>query len=452
MKLIRLLSFLFISLHLLAQPHGKGAIFDESEFQTVLKAPPLTRGDFAKLPSRFSLKIYTPVPGDQGTTSTCTGWAVSYSARTILAAINNKWNKAKITRNAFSPSFIYNQIRNVNSCNSGASLVDALLVLQNDGTLPMREFGYDCNKKVTKKDKRKASKYRIREFRQIADRYNKNKVLNIKKSISQKKPVIIGINCPDSFYDVKNVWNPVDSDYVKNFGGHALTVIGYDDEKYGGAVEVLNSWGVNWGASGYGWIRYKDIQHFCVWAAEILGKENIDTYKASAKIFLKLVAGPKIKLKQNGTEFITTSNLKTGDIFQLFIENTSPVYLNVLSWDTTKVVKRLFPNNLRESSYLAYSENYLIFPQEDYAFEIDSVKGTTRFLLLFSSEKLNIDREIISSITTGERIQDKIFNRIKNSKPDKMELSVINDEKIVLTGESKNNFIQPVLINLVNSN
>lgn len=450
-KFLFLGCLLIFVIELLAQKHGTGAILNDSQFRFVLKAPPLTRGDFAKLPVKFSLKKYAPEPGDQGTTSTCTGWAVSYSARTVLAAVNHNWNRKLVTENAFSPSFIYNQIRNINGCNTGASLVDALNVLKNEGTLPIRYFGYDCNRRVTKTDKKKAGLYRIREFRQIANRYNKNKVLNIKKSISQKKPVIIGINCPDSFYDVKDVWQPTEKDYKNNSNGHALTVIGYDDKIYGGAVEVLNSWGKNWGNSGFAWIKYKDLQHFCVWAGEILDKQNQNSFKESAKIFLKRVNGKKIVLSKINEYSSKVHSLKTGDAFQLFIENESPAYLNLVSWDTTKVIKRLFPNSLLESSYLAYSKNYLIFPHENYAFQVDSTKGVTHFLMIFSNKKLNLDKFLFSSGKSKKNFIPPLIKMIKSKLPDKSTIDLINNDKLALNCYSKHDFLQPIFIDIINS-
>ena len=37
-------------------------------------------------------------------------------------------------------------------------------------------------------------------------------------------------------------------------GGHAMTVVGYDDRKQ--AIKVINSYGAAWGDGGFGWIAY----------------------------------------------------------------------------------------------------------------------------------------------------------------------------------------------------
>lgn len=47
-------------------------------------------------------------------------------------------------------------------------------------------------------------------------------------------------------------------------GGHAVVAVGYDDNrkigKDKGAVKIRNSWGVNWGEGGYGWLPYAYIE------------------------------------------------------------------------------------------------------------------------------------------------------------------------------------------------
>jgi C1A family cysteine protease len=46
---------------------------------------------------------------------------------------------------------------------------------------------------------------------------------------------------------------------LENQGPHAICIIGYDNNRYGGAFEVVNSWGSEWGNDGYLWIKYSDF-------------------------------------------------------------------------------------------------------------------------------------------------------------------------------------------------
>jgi hypothetical protein len=41
-----------------------------------------------------------------------------------------------------------------------------------------------------------------------------------------------------------------------------MTVIGYDDRKFGGAFQIMNSWGPEWGNNGVAWVRYGDFKTY----------------------------------------------------------------------------------------------------------------------------------------------------------------------------------------------
>ena len=38
-----------------------------------------------------------------------------------------------------------------------------------------------------------------------------------------------------------------------------MTIIGYDDNKYGGSFEIMNSWGTDRGENGFYWVPYKRL-------------------------------------------------------------------------------------------------------------------------------------------------------------------------------------------------
>ena len=45
---------------------------------------------------------------------------------------------------------------------------------------------------------------------------------------------------------------------------HAVLAIGYDDTKYGGCIEIMNSWGDTWGNKGFLSVKYNDYAKFFV--------------------------------------------------------------------------------------------------------------------------------------------------------------------------------------------
>ena len=79
-------------------------------------------------------------------------------------------------------------------------------------------------------------------------------------------PVVIGAMVGGSFMQGmmgQKVWHPTASDRNQvGFGGHAMCVIGYNDRVEGGAFEIMNSWGPEWGQNGLAFIRYGDFKEF----------------------------------------------------------------------------------------------------------------------------------------------------------------------------------------------
>ena len=57
----------------------------------------------------------------------------------------------------------------------------------------------------------------------------------------------------------KSVYLPNSNSKNVNGNKHAFTVVGYDDTKLGGALELQNSWGTDFGDQGFIWIKYEDI-------------------------------------------------------------------------------------------------------------------------------------------------------------------------------------------------
>src|SRR3989304_216353 len=116
----------------------------------------------------------------------------------------------------------------------------------NQGAAKLNDFGYDCDREVTALDKVKAVNYRIIEYREVASARTEEKTKFVKKSIAEGRPVVIAIDCPPSFSYAGEFWNPKEDEY-KNWGrGHGITVVGYDENKFGGAFELINSWGTYW--------------------------------------------------------------------------------------------------------------------------------------------------------------------------------------------------------------
>ena len=68
----------------------------------------------------------------------------------------------------------------------------------------------------------------------------------------------------------------------ENGDGHAVTIIGFNDNKYGGCFEIMNSWGSEYGDNGFMWIKYDDL------ASIIYAACMIENYSITENSFSKL--------------------------------------------------------------------------------------------------------------------------------------------------------------------
>lgn len=398
MKIIFILSLL-TSVNVLAAS-GKGLIFDDFAYQQVLLKASLTRGLYVVPSKRFSLKKYSPIPKSQGDTGTCTAWATAYSARTISEAKRHGWNnKSFITRQAFSPGFLYNLIRSSHdyTCSKGASITNALIQLKNIGVPKYNDFQTLCSYRVANSSYHKAADYKIKDFVRLFNKYDSAqiKIDRVRKSISEGKPVIIGMNTPDSFQNSyrKKVWQPIENPNF-NHGGHAITVISYDDSKYGGAFEIQNSWGTNWGDGGYIWIKYQDFANFTPYAFELIDFPKKSTpWQADLAGKLKLVLsnGTQMRVTRKNNTYKTTRPYRSGTRFRIYISNNEPAYVYAFGSDLTAQVYSIFPHKQDISPALTYKRNEVPIPDEDHYIVMDNRIGRDFIAVLYSKDELDIN-------------------------------------------------------------
>ena len=387
-----------------ANNFGKGLVFDDEEYENTPKSAKLISRDYQILPSKISLVKYAPQVGNQGQTGTCTAWATAYGARTILESVTlDREERRKINKNIFSPSYIYNQIRTQSGCDYGTSIAKALKVMKNQGVAKFNSFGFNCNKIITQKYKNEASNYKIKDYKILFWLRDTNKIQPVKKALSQKKPVLIGMKTPNSFNRVSKLWQPNSRDYHKqNLGGHAMVVVAYDDNRYGGSFLLMNSWGKKWGVDGFTWIKYKDFKHFVKYAYEMIAslspKKRVEI---AGKVEFKTPNGKIMNATYNSIQQIYEMNQPyySGTKFNFFIKNKNPIYLYAFGFDSTQKTFTIFPHNKKTSPFLGYTNSTIAFPDENHYIKMDNTIGKDFFVILYSTEKLNI-QNIKSKIET----------------------------------------------------
>ncbi len=229
--------------------NGTGLVFlDEDQYRDI---PLASTSMMGALPSQVDLSNWFPTPGNQGNQSSCVGWAVAYGLKSYQEAVERRQPPASST-NVFSPSFIYNQIK-LNHCGGGSYIYDALNLLKKSGVSTWESFPYaeyDCNAIPSQTVSNQAKDFAIADWRRV----NIQDDIEIKSQLNAGFPVVIGMMVDEGFERLGyNQTYQAPSGQSK--GGHAMVVVGYDDNK--NAYKVFNSWGTDWGTNGLGWVSYQ---------------------------------------------------------------------------------------------------------------------------------------------------------------------------------------------------
>ena len=200
----------------------------------------------------IDLRSKCPPIYNQGTLGSCT-------ANAIAGAF--EYNELKqFPNNPVMPSrlFIYyneRYIENTINTDAGASLRDGMKTINEDGICPEMEWPYDISKFTDCPPK---ICYELAEnYKSISYKKIKQDLPQLKKCLADNFPIVCGISIYDSFESNQVSETgiiPVPDSNESLLGGHAVMLVGYDDndEKF----ILRNSWGTSWGDKGYGYIPY----------------------------------------------------------------------------------------------------------------------------------------------------------------------------------------------------
>ena len=231
-----------------------------------------------ELPSSFSMEKYCPSIRTQDGSS-CVGWAVAYSAASITYnVVNNITDIDEKFINTFDPYYVYSSIKSSDAkclgadCECGTHIYEALDLVVNYGLKKMYVSPeLKCSSTLTtpalRNIKDRTQYYTLDKYALLTE-YNElsngdyEVIVDIdflKGALTFNVPIIAGIGVSEEFGKLgasNSLYEPFNS---KDAGGHAVTVVGYDDYKYGGAFRIMNSYGNEWGDNGFFWMTYKDF-------------------------------------------------------------------------------------------------------------------------------------------------------------------------------------------------
>ena len=254
---------------------------DTYESMPVLDEPFSSEQYGSTLPSKVDLSNYAPPAGNQGTQSSCVGFAVAY-LKNIQERMERNWSFSN-PAHLMSPAFIYNQING--RMDGGANIGKALELVKDQGVSSLATMPYNYKDYYTWPSSTaitEAAAYKLHNYSRI--RLNRKSQSNhpyfgiitrddwlwvFKRHLVDKRPLVVGTLIYSDFYYFRKdsnrqpsveknpYYDKIDLDTGKGPGNHAILIVGYDDDQYGGAFKYLNSYGSKYGYDGYGWMTYK---------------------------------------------------------------------------------------------------------------------------------------------------------------------------------------------------
>lgn len=206
------------------------------------------------LPAKVDLRGGMPEVWDQGALGSCTAHAVgsAYS-----------YERRREAQTVFMPSrlMIYYFTRSLEGTiksDSGGSLRDAMKVLAKFGAAPEELWPYHISRfsvGPTYAARTEAAKHKTITYYAV-----RQTLTDLKMCLAQSLVIPFGFSVYESF-ETPDVAATGMVPYPKLgerlLGGHAVTLVGYDNAL--SAFLVRNSWGPGWGQGGYCWMGYDYI-------------------------------------------------------------------------------------------------------------------------------------------------------------------------------------------------
>ena len=294
-KIFLIANFLCIFATVDAQRRASGLVFNTPQYKRSVKTTQNLDGvsgtKARAVPLRMSLRTYCPMAQDQKNEPSCAAWATVYGAMTIHHAIQRQVNnRPDVDKLAHSKAFIFNQFCDSSQCVIG--IEDIFQLLQKQGTCLASTFRNDIaiKQKPDGVAKREAARFRLDTFTTVYDPDTiitvDKQIMRLKRILADSTPIIVGVALTQSFErNEKTIWRLQPDDFIDTtkIAAHALCLIGYDD--IDSTFELMNSWGLAWGNSGFRKVHYTDLIKVLLCAYTL--KPHFETTTQTVEIALR---------------------------------------------------------------------------------------------------------------------------------------------------------------------
>jgi hypothetical protein len=380
----------------------RGIIWEDNRYNAL----PAEYGAQATLPPAKSLRSFYPrVVIQPKSDNTGVSWATIWNARTAAEAIAcNITDPAKIKDIAFSPAYNYGLVKKNADCQEAISLIDLLESLVKNGSPYFSEFPEFCPTAVPGDIYPLARSKKLSGYFKLfntTDEMNV-KVKSVKNALLSSNAVVGGMICPPSFHFAQEFWQPREPQADPSHGGHAVCIVGYDDTKFGGAFEVVNTWGKSWGVQGYSWIRYKDFADYFLYAFGLfqVGSASCNVPFEAGVVFNQ-ISGEEMRVQVEGAEgqYKFWRSYPTGTTFTIQMNSNVPAYVYCFGMDPANQFFPLFP---RLSSTVPISFSPLRAPDDLPAITLTDPPGKNNIYFIFSPSQIDLNACI--SKLTGRKV------------------------------------------------
>lgn len=352
--------------------------------------------EMARLPHAVSYESFSPSAGNQNGKATTVAYATAYYLRTILENQARDIRQPEaVNANRFSAEYLYNQIKSKDDvdCSSGVDMESALKTLQTQGVPLLKTTGVQgCNPSLTESVVAEAARYRIGEYTILFGPNDSpiNKLRLLKKTLAQGMPAVIEFNAPESFTVARKVWVRAANETLDMaVYPLALCVIAYDDNLYGGAFRIANSWGSGWGDGGNCWISYKDLPIFSTGAYSAVPAPPAVPL-LTGQVEVRFQNGQLLPVSQTKAMATRTYELSgaypAGKDIQLYASASQSTYLYVFEVRTDGATRYVPADD--SPAPVIRSGNPFVFPAADQTVTLDKALGNDYLLFLFSRQPI----------------------------------------------------------------
>ncbi len=171
----------------------------------------------------------------------------------VTSAMEFQYQTVYKTKVKLSPRYLYNSINN--GRDMGATFINALDFSSRTGIIEDKHWEYESGDyQISPSEEMKSRKhYKIEFYRRL-----NSSLEDVKRQLRSRNAIISGIIIYKSNYSQPNGKMAYPKSEEQPIGGHAICIVGYDDNKE--IIKFKNSWGKEWGDNGYGYIPYSDFE------------------------------------------------------------------------------------------------------------------------------------------------------------------------------------------------